>query len=53
MNDFITHVDLNILTLGSYDILIGMDWREKQRVMLNRFDKTFTCTDDTRNTTKV
>ena len=37
MNDFITHVDLNILPLGSYDLLIGMDWIEKQRVMLNSF----------------
>ena len=28
MNDFITHDDLNILPLGSYDLLIGMDWLE-------------------------
>ena len=25
MNDFITYTDLNILPLGSYDMLIGMD----------------------------
>ena len=35
MNDFITHVDLNILPLGSYDMLIGMDWLEKHRLMPN------------------
>ena len=53
MNDFITHVDLNILPLGSYDLLIGMDWIEKHKVVLNSFDKTFTCTDVNRNTVKV
>ena len=47
MNDFITHVELNILTLGSYDLLTRMDCIEKKRVMLNCFDKTFTCIDDT------
>ena len=53
MNEFVTHVDLNILPLGSYDMLIGMDWLEKQRIMLNYFDKTFTCIDDTGNIIKV
>ena len=36
---------LNVLPLGSYDVLIGMDWLEKQRVVLNCFEKTFTCLD--------
>ena len=53
MNDLITHADLNISPLGSYDMLIGMDWLEKDQVMLNCFDKTFTCTDDNGNTVKV
>ena len=26
LNGFITKVNLNILPLGSYDIIIGMDW---------------------------
>ena len=52
-NDFIMHADLNILPLGSYDLLIGMDWLEKQKLMLNYFDKTFTCTDGNGNTVKV
>ena len=34
---------LNVLPLGSYDVLIGMDWMKKQRVVLNCFEKTFTC----------
>ena len=53
MNDFNKHVDLNILPLGSYDMLIGMDWLEKHRLMLNCFHKTFTCIDDTGNNIKV
>ena len=32
-----------MLPLGSYDILIGMDWLEQHRLVLNCFDKTFTC----------
>ena len=43
MNDFKTTVKLNVLPLGSYDILIGMDWLEQHKVVLNCFDKTFTC----------
>ena len=43
MSDFTTTVKLNVLPLGSYDLLIGMDWLEQHRVVLNCFDKTFTC----------
>ena len=39
MNGLKTHVDLNILPIGSYDLLIGMDWLEKHRVILNCYDK--------------
>ena len=53
MNDFIMHADLNIIPLGFYDLLIWMNSLEKHRVMLNYFDKTFTCIDDTGNTIKV
>jgi len=28
MNDFKTTIKLNVLPLGSYDLLIGMDWLE-------------------------
>ena len=43
MDQFETFVKLNVLPLGSYDILIGMDWLEQHKVVLNWFDKTFTC----------
>ena len=46
MIQFKTQVKLNVLTLGSYDVLIGMDWLEKDKVFLNCFEKTFTCLDD-------
>ena len=53
MNNFITHANLNILPLGSYDMLIGMDWIEKHKVMLNWFYKTLTYTNDIGTTIKV
>ena len=31
------------MPLGSYDFLIGMDWLEQHRAILNCYDKTFTC----------
>ena len=43
MNQFETYVKLNVLLLGSYDVLIGMDWLEQHRLVLNCFDKTFIC----------
>ena len=53
MNDFLMHVNVNILPLGSYDLLIGMDWLEEHKVVLNCFDKTFTCTDNNENNIKI
>ena len=53
MNDFIMHADLNIIPLGFYDLLIWMDSLEKHKVMLNCFDKTFTCIHDTGNIIKI
>ena len=44
---------LIFLTLGSYDLLIGMDWLEKHRVIINCYDKTFSCLDDKGNTIVV
>ena len=46
MSHFKTQVKLNVLPLGSYDVLIGMDWMEKQKVILNFFEKTFTYLSD-------
>ena len=53
MNDFITHVNLNILPLGSYYFLTRMDCLEEHKVVLNCFDKTFTCIDENGNNIKV
>ena len=47
------HVNVNILPLGSYDLLIGMDCLEEHIVLLNCFDKTFTCIDNNGNIIKV
>ena len=43
MSQFETQVKLNVLSLGSYGVLIGMDWLEKNQVILDCFQKTFTC----------
>lgn len=53
MNGFKTQVELNVLPLGSYDVLIGMDWLEKHRVVLNCFEKTFTCLNEEGENTLV
>ena len=53
MSQFKTQVKLNVLPLGSYDVLLGMDWLGKHRVVLNCFEKTFTCIDEKRETITV
>ena len=37
---------MNALPLGSHNVLIGMDWLEKHKVVLNCFEKTFDCIDE-------
>ena len=49
MNGLITCVDLNVLSLGSYNILIGMDWLEAHRVKLDCYIKTFECMNEEGN----
>ena len=46
MNGLVTCVDLNVLPLGSYDVLIGMDWLEAHRVKLDYYNNTFECIDE-------
>ena len=41
------------LPLGSYDLLIGMDWLEQHKVILNCYDKTFTCLNSDEHSVKV
>ena len=45
VNGLITYVDMNMLPLGSYDVLIGMDWLEYHKVKLDCYNKNFECTD--------
>ena len=49
MDGLITCADLNVLPLGSYDILNRMDWLEAHRVKLNSYNKTFECLDEEGN----
>jgi hypothetical protein len=53
MNGLNTREDLNILPLGSYDCLIGMDWLDQHHAILDCNNKTFTCLDEEGNLKKV
>jgi hypothetical protein len=35
LGDFITTVDLYVMILGSYEVVIGMDWLESHEAILN------------------
>jgi hypothetical protein len=41
-----TKINLNILLLGSYDIIIGMDWLERHKAVLDCYEKTLTYKDE-------
>jgi hypothetical protein len=41
-----TNDNTNIIPLGSYDILIGMDWLDKHHIVLDFHNKTFTFLDE-------
>jgi hypothetical protein len=49
MNGLGTRADLNIIPLGLYDFLIGMDWLDQHHVVLDYYNKTFTCLDEEGN----
>jgi hypothetical protein len=49
MNGLSTKEYLNIIPLGSYDFLIGMDWLDKHHVVLDCYNKAFTCLDEEGN----
>ena len=49
MNELVACVDLNVLPLGSYDVLIGMDWLEAHRIKLECYHNTFQCMDEEGN----
>ena len=43
MDGLVTCANLNVLPLGSYDVLIGMDWLESHRSILDYYNKNFEC----------
>ena len=49
MNGINTSVELNIIPLGSYDFLIGMDWLDQHHVILECYNKAFNCLDEEGN----
>ena len=49
MDGLVTCADLNVLPLGSYDVLIGMDWLGVHIVNIDCYNKTFECMDEERN----
>jgi hypothetical protein len=46
MNGLNTRKDLNILPLGSYECLIGMDLLDQHHAILDCHNKAFTCLDE-------
>ena len=44
LNGFPPRINMNILPLGSYDVLIAMDWLEQHHVMLDFLHKSILCT---------
>jgi hypothetical protein len=49
MNGMSTKSYLNIIPLGSYDCLIGMDWLDKHHVVVDCYNKAFTCLNEEGN----
>ena len=43
MGEFPTQATLNVLPLGSYDLLIGMDWLAAHKAKLDYYHKTLEC----------
>lgn len=41
-----TKLNLNILLLGSYDVLVDIDWLEPHMLILNYLKMYFTCFND-------
>ena len=49
INRLVTCANLNVPALGSYDILIGMDWIGAHRANIDCYNKTFEFLDEKRN----
>ena len=46
LGEFVTRANLYIMTLGSYDVVIGMDWLESHEAILNCKMKQLSLVDD-------
>lgn len=46
LNGMPTRTCLNVLPLGSYSFLLGMDWLYLHRTKVDFYDKTIECVDD-------
>jgi hypothetical protein len=46
MGVFPTQETLNILPLGSYDMLIGMDWLDSHKSKMDSYNKKLECEDE-------
>jgi len=46
LNEITTSAYLNVPPLGSYDVLIGMDWLEEHRAKLDCYKKILECIND-------
>jgi hypothetical protein len=46
LGEFVTRANLYITILGSYDVMIGMDWLESHDVILNCKMKRLSLVDD-------
>jgi hypothetical protein len=53
MNGLSIRDELNILPLGSYNCLIGMDWLDQHHAILDYHNKAFTFLDEEGNLRKV
>jgi hypothetical protein len=49
MSGLHTQETLNILPLGSYDVLLGMDWLAVHKEKMNYYEKTLECEDEEGN----
>jgi hypothetical protein len=46
LGDFITRANLYVMVLGSYDVMIGIDWLESHEAILNFKTKLLSLVDD-------
>ena len=48
-----TRLKVYVIALGTYDLIIGMDWLEAHRAMVDCFTKTVLCVDNERRPVEI